>query len=108
MFISLGSRWEAAEAHVLALAADSASATAPSPRMLDRLSPEAAIDLANTWSMSSDENRVNRPDLHYRNETAPRIDMMRGHVVSFAPYPFLAIYWQQEIDVESTDEVGGP
>ncbi len=44
---------------VFAFAADTDSTIAPSPRMLDGLSPEAAMDLANTWGLSSDENKVN-------------------------------------------------
>lgn len=36
-----------------------AAASAPSPRMLEGLSPEAAMDLANAWGMNADENKMN-------------------------------------------------
>ena len=38
--------------------ADTSGAQPPSPKMLDGLSPEAALNLANEWGMKADENRL--------------------------------------------------
>lgn len=73
--------------------AQGADAAPPSPRMLESLSPEAAMDLANAWGMKADENKLNI----WTNSRAIHFEFPDGTktviplpadrmVVSFAPY----------------------
>ncbi len=78
-----------------ALAEEKAAAAAqtPSPRMLDGLTPEAVMDLANAWGMNNDANKVNiwttSRELHFEfpDGTKTVIAMPTDRmVVSVAPF----------------------
>jgi hypothetical protein len=78
---------------VAAFGTDPTLAKSPSPQMLEGLSPEAVMNLANTWGMNYDENKVmvwtTSRAFHFdfpdgtKTEIAMPSDRM---VVSIAPY----------------------